>query len=213
MSQSLDLSILKSIISNKKHALDFANEFDAKLFSPETWNFANLVVGYVRTYKELPTLRVITEKLSKGNNDKLIDSVKKVWDQLEKIDYNDREFKHDLEKLKKRFAEKQIVSIKEALVKFEPGFPVRALLGEAQIDVLFLHRDRGRRREIELHLEAWNRRLHHVRDLLDRADADERRQVLPQRLIRDVAARDQIQLILLEQLRIDPLRHEQSGLD
>src|SRR5574339_633006 len=121
MSQSLDLSILKSIISNKKHALDFANEFDAKLFSPETWNFANLVVGYVRTYKELPTLRVITEKLSKGNNDKLIDSVKKVWDQLEKIDYNDREFKHDLEKLKKRFAEKQIVSIKEALVKFEPG--------------------------------------------------------------------------------------------
>jgi replicative DNA helicase len=121
MSHDLDLSILRSITTNKKHALDFANEFDAKLFNPDTWNFAHLVIGYVKTYKELPTLRVITEKLSKGNNEKLIESVTKIWDQLEKIDYNDREFKHDLEKLKKRYAEKQISSIKDALVKFEPG--------------------------------------------------------------------------------------------
>lgn len=118
---NLDLSILKTLISNKKHALDFVNDSDAKLFAPEVWNFANLVTGYVRTYKELPTLRVISEKLSKGNNDKLIESITKTWEQLDGITVNEREFKHDLEKLKKRFAEKQITAAKDALAKFEPG--------------------------------------------------------------------------------------------
>src|SRR5678815_5686154 len=90
MSNDLDLVILKTLVTNKKHALDFANECDTKLFSTETWNFANLAVGYIRTYKELPTQRVMVEKLSKGGNDKLIDYVKKVWGQLDTVNYNDR---------------------------------------------------------------------------------------------------------------------------
>jgi replicative DNA helicase len=121
MIDNLDLSILKYITSNKKHALDFANEFDSKLFGADVWNFANLVIGYIKTYKDVPTLRVITEKLSKGNNDKLIESVRKTWEQLETVNHDDREFRHDLDKLKKRFAEKQISLIKDKLVKLEPG--------------------------------------------------------------------------------------------
>lgn len=117
----LDLNILKTLIHNKKHALDFANDCDPKLFSPETWNFANVVVGYLRTFKELPTLRVISENLSKGNNDKLISNIKSIWDELDKTTYDDKEYKHDLEKLKKRYAEKQIISVKEALSKQESG--------------------------------------------------------------------------------------------
>lgn len=120
----LDLVILKTITTSKKHGLDFANEFDPtkqQFFSTEVWNFANLVVGYLRTYKELPTLRVLTEKLSKGNNEKLIDNVKKVWESLERINYNDKEFKHDLEKMKKRFAENQISSVQTALTKLTEG--------------------------------------------------------------------------------------------
>jgi len=117
----LDLAVLKSIITNKKHGLDFANEHDPKIFSNDVWNFANLVVGYIRTYKELPTLRVITEKLSKGNNDKLIETVKNVWSQLEKTQVNDKEYKHDLEKIKKRFAEKQLLDTKTLMSKLEVG--------------------------------------------------------------------------------------------
>ena len=117
----LDLVILKTLTTNKKHALDFANECDTKLFSSELWNTANLIVSYIKTYKELPTLRVIVEKLSKGNNDKLIEHIKNVWSEFDKITYNDREFKHDLEKLKKRFAEKQIISVKDSLLKLDPG--------------------------------------------------------------------------------------------
>lgn len=121
MSDNLDLVILKTLVTNKKHALDFANECDPKLFSNEIWNFANLAVGYIKTYKELPTQRVMVEKLSKGNNAKLIETVNTVWGQLEKVDYNDREYKHDLEKIKKRFAEKQIAEVQDKLLSFKPG--------------------------------------------------------------------------------------------
>jgi replicative DNA helicase len=118
---TLDLAVLKSIITNKKIGLDFANECDPKIFSPEVWNFANLVVNYLRTYKELPTLRVMTEKLSKNNNDKFLESVKTVWTELDKIKVNDQEYKHDLEKIKHRFAEKQLMVTQETLSKLEPG--------------------------------------------------------------------------------------------
>jgi replicative DNA helicase len=118
---NLDLVVLKTILNNKKHALDFVNESDPKLFSNEVWNFANLVTGYVKTYKDVPTLRVITEKLAKGNNTNLIDHVKKVWTQVENTTANEKEYKHDLEKLKKRFAEKQLVQMKDNLSKLEPG--------------------------------------------------------------------------------------------
>lgn len=69
---SLDLSVLKVLTNNKKYALEFADDGDAKIFAPEVWAFANLLVNYIKTYKDVPTLRVLTEKLSKGNNDKLI---------------------------------------------------------------------------------------------------------------------------------------------
>jgi len=118
---SLDLVVLKSLITNKKHALDFANDNDAKIFSPETWNFANAVIGYIKIYKELPTLRVITEKLVKGKNDKLIENIKTIWSELDKMQINDNEYKHDLEKIKTRFAEKQIINTKDNLSKLDIG--------------------------------------------------------------------------------------------
>ena len=118
---ALDLAVLKSIVSNKKHGLDFANDCDPKIFSPEVWNFANVVVGYLKTYKELPTLRVITEKLSKGNNDRLVENIKNIWGELEKVSVNENEYKHDLEKLKNRFAEKQLLNTREVMSKLEPG--------------------------------------------------------------------------------------------
>lgn len=118
---TLDLTVLKSIISNKKHGLDFANDGDTKIFSPEVWNFSTVVVGYIRTNKELPTLRVITEKLSKGNNDKLVENIKTIWLELDKITVNEYEYKHDLEKIKHRYAEKQLLGTRDILAKLEPG--------------------------------------------------------------------------------------------
>ena len=129
---SLDLVILKTLITNKKHALDFANEYDASLFSPGTWSFANLLITYVKTYKDLPTLRVILEKFPK-NNEKAIENIKSSWALLENLEYDDKEFKHDLEQFKKRFAEKQINAIKDKLDSLDPGaIDVSRTVGDLQ---------------------------------------------------------------------------------
>lgn len=121
MTQNLDLSILKTLVTNKKHALDFVNESDVKLFGPDVFHFAHLATGYIKTYKELPTQRVMVEKLGKGKNDKMIEHVNKIWGQLNAFDYNEREYQHDLEKLKNRFAEREIIATAEKLSKQEPG--------------------------------------------------------------------------------------------
>lgn len=118
---NLESRILKTLLTNKKHALDFVNENDPKLFSGETWNFANLIFGYIRTYKELPTLRVISEKLTKSNNEALLKKVNDVWSHLDKIQIDDKEYKHDLENLKKRFAEKQLIEAGNLLKKLDSG--------------------------------------------------------------------------------------------
>ena len=129
----LDLSILKVLVTNKSHAVEFVNECDAKLFAPEVWNFANLLVNYIRSYKDIPTLRVLTEKIAKGNNVKLIEHVSNVWEAVHQLDYNEKEYKHDLELLKKRFAEKQITTIKDSFSKLEPGsFDVSKVIGDMQ---------------------------------------------------------------------------------
>ena len=112
----LDLVILKTLISEKKYALEFAAECEAKLFGSDVWIFANGVINYLKIYKELPTLRVLTEKT---NNSKQIEYITALWNKLESINYDYKEYKHDLEKLKKRYAEKQILQAKDVLNKVE----------------------------------------------------------------------------------------------
>ena len=81
--EEIDLIILKNIITNKKFGLEFASECDARLFSTEVWNFANIVVTYIKTYKDLPTLKVLSEQLNKKNSQKLLEHVHGVWGELD----------------------------------------------------------------------------------------------------------------------------------
>ncbi len=115
----LDLIILKNIITNKKNGLEFANENDPKLFTAEVWNFSNIIINYLKTYKELPTLRVIVEKLKRGNNTKLIETIKNIWSEIDKVQIDEKEYKHELEKIKKRFAEKQFLEMRDNLGKLD----------------------------------------------------------------------------------------------
>ncbi len=109
----LDLNILKTIITNKKHAVEFSTECSTNIFDSDVWNFANIIVSYTRTYKELPTQRVIVDKL--GKNDKVIEYVNSLWKKLEDHKYDDKEYKFDLDKLKKRYQLKQFSQLNEAL--------------------------------------------------------------------------------------------------
>lgn len=113
----LDLNILKVLITNKKYALEFSSSLDVKLFNSDIWNFAQTIINYIKTYKELPTKRIILEKLSK--NEKLKENIISIWQKIDDIIYDEKEYKYDLEKLKNRYAEEQISLLKDSLSKFE----------------------------------------------------------------------------------------------
>lgn len=111
----LDLAILKSIINNKRAALDFTSECDSKLFSTDVWNFAKLITSYIKTYKDIPTLRIIEDQLAKGNNEKQAEYVRNLWKTINDFSYDEKQFKFDLTKLKSRYAEKQIAQFQETI--------------------------------------------------------------------------------------------------
>jgi replicative DNA helicase len=112
---NFDLAVLKTITTNKKHALDFVSECDTKIFSVDAWNFANLVVQHIKTYKDLPTLRVLTEKLTKSGMKP--DYVANIWKQLEKYPYDEKEYKHDLSNLKQKYADRELSTLADKLQK------------------------------------------------------------------------------------------------
>jgi replicative DNA helicase len=111
----LDLSILKTIITNKKHAIDFVSECDNKLFSTDAWNFANLITTYIKTYKDVPTLRVIIEKLTREGIK--TEYATEVWKKVEAFRYDEKEYKHDLNALKRRYADKELSLLSDKLHK------------------------------------------------------------------------------------------------
>lgn len=112
---ALELSILKTLVTNKKYAIDFANDCDVKLFSPDVWSFANLIVGYTKTFHDIPTLRILTEKVK--NNGTLSNHITEIWNQIQKHPNDDREFKHDLGRLKIRYADRELNKLLEKLTK------------------------------------------------------------------------------------------------
>lgn len=118
---NLDLSVLKTILQNKKHALDFASDNDVKLFEPEVWNFANIVINYVKTFRDVPTKKIILDRLSKTNNKKLNDYIENIWSEIDKIEVDPKEYKYNLSKLKNRYAEKELLDLKNKISTLEPG--------------------------------------------------------------------------------------------
>lgn len=128
--QELDLIVLKNVLSNKKNALEFSQEATEKLFVPDLWRFVKLILDYIRVYKEVPTQRVLSERLKYSKNEALTNYVNIVWGELDKIRIDEREYKHELEKLKKRFAEKLIYSLKDRLIEEDGAIDLKKSISE-----------------------------------------------------------------------------------
>jgi replicative DNA helicase len=107
----LDISVLKVILTSKRHAIDFIGEADEKIFSAGTTRFVKLIVSYVKLYKDIPTRRVLLEQNAK--NEQLCTYINTVFDKVDSVEADDREFKHDIKKMKDRYAEKLITSLRE----------------------------------------------------------------------------------------------------
>lgn len=110
----LDLLILKAISTDKQAALDFVGGNSVYLFDNSLWNIANLVINYIKTYKDVPTLNVLKDRLGK-TAPAMIDSLLNVWQKMEGVVYNEKEYKHNIEVLHSRFRTAEIVKLKEKL--------------------------------------------------------------------------------------------------
>jgi len=113
---NLDLRILKAICTDKKLAQDFVYECNANFFEQKYFAFAQTVIKYISINKDVPTLRVLKEKTK---NQKLLETIENNWNELEKISFSEKEFKHDLNELKNRFALNKISNLKDDLSSSE----------------------------------------------------------------------------------------------
>lgn len=130
---TLDLSVLKTIATNKKCALDFATANDNTIFSDNVWNFSKNLLGYVKLHKDVPTLRVMLERLPKKTSEKTIENFKEIWQAIESHSYDEKEFAHDVSKMKKRFADKKIMELRDRLNQADTSnLDIDATLKEAQ---------------------------------------------------------------------------------
>lgn len=111
----LDLVILKTLLSNRNYALEFINECNEKLFDVNLWRFAKLIVDYIRIYKQPPTKRVLLDKIGSQKSDAFLSHVEEILSKIDAIEYDEREFKYDLGKLKERYSEKLISNLKDNL--------------------------------------------------------------------------------------------------
>src|SRR5271165_6056649 len=109
----LDLSILKTILTNRKYALEFAHDCNEKLFDPSAWRFVKSLIEYVKSFKDIPTKRVLIERVDPIKNKAFAEHISQLFDRIMAFNYDDKEYKHDLEKLKKRYSEKLILNLKE----------------------------------------------------------------------------------------------------
>jgi replicative DNA helicase len=112
---SVDLCILKAIITNRKLAIDFVSNCSEKLFVSDLWRFGRNIIDYIRIYKDVPTKRVVIEKIKQNKNDALTKYFEETWAAVEAVQYDDREYHHDLETLKSRYSEKLISGLRENL--------------------------------------------------------------------------------------------------
>lgn len=120
--EQLQLEVLKGLVTSKKAALEFVGEIDVtkhNVFSPELWNFANIAVNYIKVYKDIPTLKILIEKSGKANDIKVSDSIKNIWNKIENISFEEKEFKFNVEKLKQKFAEQQILALQQKISKLD----------------------------------------------------------------------------------------------
>jgi len=128
----LDLVVLKTILNNNKYALEFAHESSDKLFSNDLQRFSKMVVDYIKTYKQPPTKRVLIERVRILKNEEASKYVNEVFDKIEKLNYDERDYKHDLEKIRNRFADKLIGGLKNNLPSNETVIDIKKSIAEIQ---------------------------------------------------------------------------------
>lgn len=109
----LELQVLKGILSNKSDCIEFSFNCSPELFSSGRQLFVKLVIEYAKAYRAVPTRRTLLDR--HGGSPTLQDTIGRVWDELDGLDYNTQELAYDLEELKKLFQRKVLEGVQTRL--------------------------------------------------------------------------------------------------
>lgn len=108
-----DLRLLKALVSDDTAARELSNVYDHSLFMGDARPFAEKAMGYFKTYKQLPTKRVMLDQAKESNS--FFEEFEQIWDQLEGAEYQSAEFHYDLDKVKDRYAKHEVTNLKDNL--------------------------------------------------------------------------------------------------
>lgn len=111
--QEQDLRILKGVISDLKLATDFATHVGSDVFFGNAKIVGKVICDYVKTYKALPTERVLLDKYKKKAD--IIEQIKNFYSSISDVEWIASEFHYDLEKVKQKFTETKITSLTDHL--------------------------------------------------------------------------------------------------
>ena len=119
--EKLDLRILKGICNDKVNALTFAYRYDQTLFDDTAERFAKLVLDYTKHFRSPPTKRTLLDR-HKGNSH-LTGVIENVWDEMDGLEYDIKEYPYDLAELKKRFQVRGVERVREVAGSDDPDEP------------------------------------------------------------------------------------------
>jgi replicative DNA helicase len=110
---NIEHNILKHVLTSQKCALDFISSIDQpdKLFSKELWLFNKTVFTYIRSFRAIPTLRVITERVHKDT----VNVITEIYNTVMLVQVQESEYAHDLELLKQQYKKRQLYDMKRIL--------------------------------------------------------------------------------------------------
>jgi replicative DNA helicase len=111
MIEELDLRVLKAILNDKINALQFVHKYETEIFDQEVQRFAGLVLDYTKHFRSPPTRRTLLDRHS--GNSMLTSLINDVWDEVDQLESDIKEFPYDLAELKKRFQIRAVDRIRE----------------------------------------------------------------------------------------------------
>lgn len=108
-----DLRILKIVTSDIKTGLQFANSDAPTFFASEVSAVADSVADYIKTFKAVPTQRVLLDKHS--NDDEFCEKISSIFGELAGVEVAPDEYPFEVDKIRKRFVNNKISELKDSL--------------------------------------------------------------------------------------------------
>ena len=100
----VDLRVLKGLLADRSTAIQFAHSYDHSLFEGDNQKVGKAIIDYTKSFRSPPTLRTLLDHHK--DNSGLSSKIRRVFDEINSVDHDIKEFTYDLGELKKRYQKK-----------------------------------------------------------------------------------------------------------